>query len=61
MDLKVRDAAGKDVASQHVKATIVDHIIAKRRGGSNDEHNLQPLCVACHNHKTDLFDGGGWR
>ena len=33
-------------------ATDVDHIVARRAGGSDDEDNLQSLCHACHSRKT---------
>lgn len=33
-------------------ATVCDHIIPKRAGGSDDEINLQPLCYNCHQIKT---------
>ena len=36
----------------------VDHIVPLTRGGTNDESNLQTLCVSCHSRKTVLFDGG---
>jgi 5-methylcytosine-specific restriction enzyme A len=35
-----------------VAATDVDHIVAKRAGGTDDESNLQSLCHACHSAKT---------
>lgn len=35
-----------------VPATDVDHIQPRRRGGSDDEHNLQALCHSCHSAKT---------
>lgn len=31
----------------------IDHVIPREQGGSNDESNLQPLCVSCHRLKTD--------
>lgn len=33
-------------------ATDVDHIVARRAGGSDEESNLQALCHACHSAKT---------
>lgn len=33
-------------------ATDVDHILPKRRGGTDDRSNLQTLCHACHSRKT---------
>jgi 5-methylcytosine-specific restriction protein A len=34
--------------------TVVDHIVAINNGGGRwDEHNLQTLCVRCHNSKTN--------
>lgn len=42
-------------------ATDVDHIISRRRGGTDDESNLQALCHSCHSRKTNREDGGGWR
>ena len=41
-----------------VPATDVDHIVAKKDGGSNIVSNLQPLCHPCHSHKTVVMDGG---
>lgn len=35
-----------------VLATDVDHVVARRNGGSDDESNLQALCHACHSRKT---------
>lgn len=37
-----------------VAALDVDHVVPLRRGGSNANDNLQPLCRMCHNHKTRL-------
>ena len=33
-------------------ATLVDHILPLRDGGTNDRENLQPLCLDCHAVKT---------
>lgn len=33
-------------------ATDVDHIVAKRNGGTDDEENLQALCHMHHSRKT---------
>jgi 5-methylcytosine-specific restriction protein A len=33
-----------------------DHIIPKRRGGTDARENLQSLCWACHSIKTRLID-----
>lgn len=41
-------------------ATLVDHIIALRKGGTHEESNLQPMCSRCHNRKTNALDGGAW-
>ena len=30
----------------------VDHIIPKAQGGTDDPHNLQSICKACHKEKT---------
>ena len=35
-----------------VEARHVDHIISKSQGGTDDDSNLQSLCVACHREKT---------
>jgi 5-methylcytosine-specific restriction endonuclease McrA len=35
------------------KATCTDHIKPINQGGARyDRDNLQPLCDACHNHKS---------
>jgi len=39
-------------AGRVVAAREVDHIVAKVRGGSDDESNLQSLCTPCHSRKT---------
>lgn len=38
-------------------ATDVDHRLPKRRGGGDDESNLQALCHAHHSAKTAREDG----
>jgi 5-methylcytosine-specific restriction protein A len=35
------------------QSTDVDHIVAKRRGGSDDEGNLRGLCHPCHTGVTN--------
>ncbi|MFN6513765.1 MAG: HNH endonuclease [Nostoc sp. CreGUA01] len=34
----------------------IDHIIPLARGGQNDISNLQTLCLACNQQKTDSID-----
>lgn len=36
----------------------VDHILARRQGGSDDAWNLMTLCHSCHSKKTNRVDGG---
>lgn len=43
------------------QATVVDHIVPLRQGGTHALSNLQALCVKHHNEKTNSVDGGGWR
>ena len=38
-------------------ATDVDHIVARERGGTDEDRNLQALCHACHSEKTAREDG----
>ena len=33
-------------------ATIVDHILSKALGGTDEVTNLQPICHPCHDRKT---------
>jgi 5-methylcytosine-specific restriction endonuclease McrA len=33
-------------------ASSVDHIVARYRGGTDDESNLRAICTRCHNTKT---------
>ncbi len=42
---------------KRTKATDVDHVVALRRGGTNDINNLMPLCHSCHSRKTAQVDG----
>jgi 5-methylcytosine-specific restriction protein A len=40
----------------------VDHIVNIARGGTDEEANLQALCVLCHKAKTadEAAQGGAW-
>lgn len=39
---------------KYIPAKIVDHIIPKKHGGTDDPSNLQSLCETCHNTKTAM-------
>jgi 5-methylcytosine-specific restriction endonuclease McrA len=39
------------------RASIADHIISRREGGSDDKSNLRSLCVACDNWLKEKADG----
>ena len=41
------------------RATDVDHIVPRSRGGSDKWANLQPLCSKCHKIKTGAHDMPG--
>ena len=43
----------------HVRATEVDHVIARRRGGTDDHANLRSLCKPCHSRQTAI-EQSGW-
>jgi 5-methylcytosine-specific restriction protein A len=38
-------------------ATQVDHVVAIKDGGTNDDDNLMPLCASCHSKKGCREDG----
>lgn len=40
------------------KSAPVDHKIPKSQGGTDDDGNLQTLCIRCHGRKTVREDGG---
>ena len=42
-------------------ATEVDHIVAKSKGGTDEESNLCALCISCHSIKSCREDGAGFR
>lgn len=33
-------------------ATVVDHILPLKDGGTHEPHNLRPLCKSCHDRRT---------
>jgi 5-methylcytosine-specific restriction enzyme A len=37
-----------------IPATDVDHILPKAEGGTDERHNLRPLCHDCHSRHTAL-------
>jgi 5-methylcytosine-specific restriction endonuclease McrA len=39
----------------HGVVLVVDHMIPREWGGSNDRENLQPLCEECNHGKRDLY------
>lgn len=41
-------------------ADHVDHIIPRARGGSEDDDNLQCICLDCHKTKT-AYEGLNWK
>jgi 5-methylcytosine-specific restriction protein A len=40
------------------RATHVDHVTPRRRGGLDEPSNYQALCAPCHSRKTAREDGG---
>ena len=46
---------------QRAPATEVDHILSKRKGGTDARANLVGLCCSCHSRKTCRDDGAGWK
>ncbi len=41
-----------DAKGQVTRATQVDHVKPKTKGGTDDRTNLAPLCEPCHEAKT---------
>jgi len=39
-------------------STDADHIIARAKGGTDDDENLRGMCHGHHSRKTILEDGG---
>lgn len=39
----------------------VDHIVARAKGGSDDESNLRGVCHSCHSVKTARLDIPAWQ
>ena len=42
---------------EKVRATTVDHVLAKRKGGTDAPTNLHSHCTSCHSEKTAREDG----
>ena len=40
------------------RSVHVDHVVSKRRGGTDAPMNLQGLCTTHHSEKTCRYDGG---
>ena len=39
-------------SGKQVRAVLIDHIIPRRDGGTDEWNNLQGLCIKCHQNKT---------
>ncbi len=39
-------------------SNVCDHIVPISQGGSDDDKNLQGVCLSCHSGKTAMEDGG---
>lgn len=46
-------------AGELIRATEVDHILARRHGGPDDHSNLRSLCKSHHSRRTAI-DQSGW-
>ena len=54
-----RTVLARDVICQDCQnrpATHVDHIVPRKRGGTDSVDNLQGLCASCHTAKTARGD-----
>jgi 5-methylcytosine-specific restriction enzyme A len=52
-----RDRNCRACGKPGTKRDNVDHVVPKRRGGTDDDQNLQRLCHGCHSTKTAAEDG----
>ncbi len=52
-----RDPICRDEAGCNQRSTDVDHIVARKHGGSDDASNLRGLCHRHHSRKTAIIDG----
>jgi 5-methylcytosine-specific restriction protein A len=48
----LRDKYTCQVCGQVTTALEVDHIVNRAQGGSDDDENLQAICIPCHKVKT---------
>ena len=56
--IKLRDLYTCRACGMVTETLEIDHIVGMANGGSDDDGNLQALCVPCHERKTIMDNGG---